>query len=177
MIYTIIIFFLTNLLYSNENIHLNSGSISYENNQVKIDTNIITNNTNLESFIMLIKKDSFIIKKDKKYIPKIVNTFFENINQEFSIANPNEDWQVGCIVVEDLPQRKLTFIGLSDNLILLNYFSGGVGKHSNILILYHDNNKIVDLWHGTTLEDIYNLDSLIKTLENREVTKHSYLFF
>lgn len=177
MKFIILIFFQCNLLYSNENVHLNNGSISYVNNQIEIDTNLITNNTNLKSFIKLIKKDNFIIKKDKKYIPKIVNTFFENINEEFSIANPNEEYIATCIDDRRLPRRQLIFIGLSHNLILLNYFTGGRGKHSHILILYHHDNKIVDLWHGTTLEYVNDKESTIKVLEQYDYSEIHYLNF
>lgn len=85
----------------------------------------------------------------KKYIPE---TFFSylscEIEEEFTIADSSEEWRCCCMSPRELPATKLVFISISQDLVLLEYLSGGIGVFSHLIAFILKDNNIVEIWKG-----------------------------
>jgi len=154
-------------LNSQDNISIKSVSIA--DDRYVIDSALILSNRNLDNLINKIKESELEEKTNKTEIPKFIFNFINDITNEFTIANPNEKWQAGCVVFEDLPRRKLEYFGLGSNVALMTYKSGGRGTSTKILIFHFENDKIIDFWCGNKLKDLKNIDEIIAHLiENKD---------
>lgn len=48
----------------------------------------------------------------------------------------------------ELPATKLVFISISQDLVLLEYLSGGIGVFSHLIAFILKDNNIVEIWKG-----------------------------
>jgi len=162
------IFILTGVnLNSEDNISIKSVSIT--DDRYVIDSALILSNRNLDNLINKIEESELEERTNITQIPKFIFKFINDITNEFTIANPNEKWQVGCVVFEELPRRKFEYFGLGSNVALMTYKSGGIGTSTKILIFHFDNDKIIDFWCGNKLKDLKNIDEIIAHLiENKD---------
>jgi len=67
----------------------------------------------------------------------------------------------------------LQYFGYGKNIALLNYFKGGIGKSTQILIFEFDNEKVINFWCGSVLVDLNNKQTTLKYLKeniNKEWT-------
>ena len=156
-----------------------------------IDTSIILSNRNLDYLITKLENTELKNKDSYEESPKIVQTLMDSLTKGFDIANPGEDWQVGCLslkigkMIENkindsiteisfddsklIPSRQLIYLGISKNMTLMAYYTGGMGKSEHILIIRHGKDKILDLWSGNTLVDLKDKKEIIKFLkENKD---------
>ena len=132
---------------------------------ISIDTSIILENKNLDRLISLIEEQKLQTDTTQENIPEVVISFLKNISVDnFSLADPNENWQVGCTVIGFLPKRQLNYLGQSKNLTLMTYYKGGWGKSGHIIIIEHDNRNVLDYWKGNGF-DLNNKDTIIKYLK------------
>lgn len=162
------IFILTGVNLNSEDI-ISIKSVSIVDEKYVIDSAIILTNKNLDKFIKELKESELEEKTNKTEIPKFIFDFIIDITNEFTIANPNEDWQAGCVVFEELPRRKLEYFGLGSNVALMTYKSGGRGTSTKILMFYFENEKIIDFWCGSSLKNLLNKEEIIQHLiENKE---------
>ena len=96
----------------------------------------------------------------------------ECLNDEFTIANPNEDYQSSDIIDLDkkLPERGLIFYAKSKSTLVLYYsISIGPGITSKILFIEYNAEKIIDFWCGNSMgrADVKDLEG-INIIINRE---------
>jgi hypothetical protein len=171
------------------------SNLSYVNGLYQIDTNAILNNNNLQQLINELEKADLADKKTVTEIPLFIKSFLDSLIDNFSIANPGEDWKVGCtslmeidnstqkkridqktgdtiitvsIKTKDVPTRQLVYFGLGKEIALMTYYTGGIGKSEHILIFRFDNNKIVDFWCGNILTDVTNKTKILKYLNDNK---------
>lgn len=170
------------------------SNVSVVNGKFLIDTNAILKNNNLQSLIDDLKKTDLTEKKTISEIPSFIKSFLYSLTDNFSIANPDEDWQVGCVVMgkeiqtkvydkktgdslvkisfdnsQQLPSRQLIYFGLGKDIALMTYYTGGIGKSEHILIIKFNNTSIVDFWCGNILTDVKNKSEILKYLkENKD---------
>jgi len=170
------------------------SNVSVVNGEFVIDTNAILNNNNLPSLIDDLEKTDLIEKKKIAEIPLFLKSFLDRLTGNFSIANPDEEWQVGCTVMgkkiqskvydkktsdtliqimfdnsQPLPSRQLNYFGLGKDIALMTYYTGGIGKSEHILIIKFDNDKISDFWCGNILTDVTNKTEILNYLkENKD---------
>lgn len=170
------------------------SNVSVVNGEFVIDTNAILNNNNLQSLIDELEKTDLTEKKTIAEIPSFIISFLDSLTDNFSIANPDEDWQVGCVVMgkeiqtkvydkktgdtliqitfdnsQPLPSRQLVYFGLGKDIALMTYYTGGIGKSEHILIIKFDNTNISDFWCGNILTDVKNKAETLKYLkENKD---------
>ncbi len=137
----------------------------------KIDTNNILTNKNLESLIRIIKKSELKEIKTVNEIPFFIKNFLNSITSDFSIANPEEDWNISCDEDEQLPSRQLVYFGIGSNIVLMTYFTGGFGKSEHILIIKFNKTKIVDFWCGSSLKDLYNKNEILNYIKINKYKK------
>ncbi len=137
---------------------------------VKIDTFVILTHQNLDPLLAVIEKTDLKTYRQVSDIPVFLVDFLKIITKDsFSIANPNEDWQVGCNVSDGLPTRQLIYFGLADNIALLTYLTGGIGESEHILIIQFSSEKITDFWCGNVMADLTNKEEILKYIkENRD---------
>jgi len=148
-----------------------SKSIIFSENEYQIDTNVILQNLNLDTLLSELKSSELNEIKKVDQIPNSIKTFLDNITKEsFSIANPGQEWQVGCVLTEGLPSRQLIYFGSNSELALMAYYTGGVGKSEHILIFKLNENIITDLWCGNILTDLKSKSEIETYLENNKRT-------
>jgi hypothetical protein len=173
-----------------------TSNIVWINGRYGIDTNAILNNNNLQYFITELANADLSDKKTVAEIPSFIQSFLENLTGDFSIANPGEEWKVGCtgpmetdssfeqkqvdsktgdtlVTVmwkpKDVPSRQLIYLGIGNNIALMTYYTGGIGKSEHILIIKFDHENITDFWCGNILTDVTTKTDIIKFLkENKD---------
>lgn len=170
------------------------SNVSVVNGKFVIDTNAILNNNNLQSFIDDLEKTDLTEKKTVAEIPSFIKSFLDTLTKSFSIADPGDEWQVGCVVMgkeiqkkvydkktgdtliqitfdnsQPLPSRQLVYFGLGKDIALMTYYTGGIGKSEHILIIKFDNINIGDFWCGNILTDVKSKAEILRYLkENKD---------
>jgi len=140
-----------------------------------IDTTILLSNEKLPTLIKELEKSNL---KEKKRVKEIPNTIWKTLNKmtsdNFSIADFGEKWQVTDVVIEELPKRQLVYLGLGDNIILLAYYSGGIGESEHILIFKHKNQQVIGLRYANTLHDLKTKNEILKFLKKNVKNKSEF---
>lgn len=113
-----------------------------------INESPILANKNLDFFIDKMEHDNFTVHNSKSAIPKNVLKELDCITDNFSIANPGEKFQVGCIAAKNTAKRQLIFLAKSKDIIVMSYATGGFGTSTHFLFLKFSPDKIEDLWTG-----------------------------
>src|SRR5689334_5979685 len=89
------------------------ASMAYGQNicPFKIDSLSIWTNRTLDSFLITLQKERFQTYTDKQEIPGfLLNELNCWTGGNFSLANPDEDYQCCCTSSKNLPKRKLQYI-------------------------------------------------------------------
>ena len=152
-----------------------------------LDTSVILSNQNLNSLILELEKENLESKLVFQEAPKVVRGLLDSLTGHFDIANPGEDWQVGCVKIgkmiekkvndsiievtfndSELPTRGLVYLGTSDNITLMTYYTGGVGKSAHTLIIKHNSQEVFDLWKGSAPYDVQNKTEIIEYLKQNQ---------
>ena len=155
-----------------DNFIIPNAGIKKINNQYLIDTAVILNNKNLDTLITQIENSKLIDKFNVKDIPDFINDFLINATHDnFSIANPGENWQSTDVIIEELPNRQLIYLGVGENLIVLAYYSGGIGESEHILVFRYHDKDIIDFWCGNVLKDVKTKIEILKLLKENKL-KH-----
>jgi hypothetical protein len=153
----------------------NKSNIEFDNGHFIIDTNAIVTNRNLQSLLEELENQDLFIIKTRLEIPVCIKSFLDSLTGTFLIANPGEQWQVGCSPPIEIdysikkmsidsktgdtilsyslkdttfPKRQLNYFGMGKEIALMKYYSGGIGKMEHILIFKFAENKVVDFWSG-----------------------------
>lgn len=167
------------------------SNISMVDGKFVIDTMAILNNNNLQSFITELENSDLSESKTVDEIAPFIKSFLDSLTNNFSIANPGEEWQIGCTITPEktqkkiydkktgdtlieiafdklvlLPSRQLIYFGVSEDIALMTYYTGGIGKSEHILIIKFNDNKIVDFWCGNIMADATNKVEIIKFINN-----------
>jgi len=150
-------------------------SVSKIEGQYRIDTTIILTNQNLQSLLKDIDQSTLIERLDVNDIPRFITSFLEELNDEkFTIANRGEMWQETEVVDEDevLPVHQLIYFGISKDLALMAYYTGGVAKSEHILIFKFQKKYIIDFWCGEIiLKEAKNKEEILKYLKDNKEKK------
>lgn len=154
---------------------------------VSLDTVVV--NKELQVFIQELDRSNLTEIKTVPEIPKYIMAYLDSTAGGFDIASPGEEWQEGCIVQgrsiqtsildsnngqvtlttsfdpsQPLPWRQLVYFGMSPNIALMAYNSGGWGKSEHIMILKLNNGKIISEYHTTVLNEIRTKDAILDFL-------------
>ena len=151
--FSIILLFLTISIFAQKNC------------QYQIDENKILENRNLDFFLTKIKNDKFATINNIKAIPTKVKHELDCITGKFSIANPNQKYQVGCIRERGVPNRQLIFLAKSADVLIMSYATGGIGSSTHFLFIKYNSQGIIDLWTGIGM-------GIIKHKSLEEITKY-----
>jgi hypothetical protein len=140
---------------------ISSSTIGQKNCAYKIDTSKILLNENLDSFLTKLKDNTFQISKDKKDIPLFIKQQLECLAHNFSIANPNEQYNSTDVFTEGLPSRQLLFLGTSEDVFAMTYLLGGFGTSAHIIFIKFKDDQIVDLWAGVSQQDLKSIHQIL----------------
>ncbi|MBI1838028.1 MAG: hypothetical protein HYR91_12260 [Flavobacteriia bacterium] len=149
-------------------------SVSMSNNNYDIDTNIILENKNLTFLITELEHQNFINKNRIDEIPHVFKTFLDDIEGDFLIANPNENFESGCcrFISFDkngdtikIPNKQLSYFGLGEGYAIMTYFQGGSVGSKKVLIFKYQENKILDFWCDNILYNLKTTEELIRYLK------------
>lgn len=171
------------------------SNISLVDGKFIIDTNAILNNNNLQTLIEELEKTNLVEKNKVAEIPPFIKLFLDSLTGNFSIANPGEEWRVGCtppmeidnstqkksidpetgdtiitvsMKTKDVPSRQLIYFGVGHNIALMTYYTGGIGKSEHILVMKFNNNEIIDFWCGNILTDLTKKMEILNFLRNNK---------
>jgi hypothetical protein len=131
----------------------------------KIDTTKILSNENLNSFLSVIQTYNFKISYNKKDIPSFIKKQLDCFTNKFSIANPDEEYQATDIDDEKLPDRKLLFLAVSKDILVMTYLKGGMGESTHILFIQFQDQKIIDLWTGYGSPELKSLQQIFDYIQ------------
>lgn len=175
------------------------SSIPFIDGHYQIDTTKILSNQNLQLLIGDLEKTELIEKNRVSEIPYFIKAFLDTLTVgNFTIANPDENWQVGCVSMgkliekkvydkktgdtlieftfddsHPLPSRQLIYFGLGRDIALLTYYTGGFGKSEHILIIKFQDNEIINFWCDNVLEDVKNKIEVLKYLKENKNEKNN----
>ena len=117
----------------------------------KIDKERILSLKNLDYFLAKFQSENFFTVNNIKEIPKEVKLELDCLTGDFSIANPNEEYQDSCIIDKEVPRRQLLLFAKNDNFLILKYAKGGDGSTTHYLFIEYKARKIVNMWSGMSM--------------------------
>ena len=146
--------------------------ILLQNGKYELDTTVILSNQNLPFLIKELEKEELIQQDRYENTPKVVRNLLNKLTGKFDIANPGKKWQVGCVHMgKPLPSRQLVYLGVSEELLLMTYYTGGIGKAANTMIIKYKKGTIIDFWKGHAPYNTDNKDEIISYLKgNMNIT-------
>lgn len=131
----------------------------------KFDTARVYLNENLDDFLSEIEKSHLSDYNDKNAIPVSLKEQLELITHGFSMANPNEEYRCCCTSAQSLPYRKLLFLSLNKDLLIMTYLTGGIGVSTHILFVRFRDNNIQDIWNAQSFEELKSKRNIIKFIK------------
>ncbi|UKB77599.1 hypothetical protein [Chryseobacterium sp. MEBOG07] len=146
--------------------------LGQKNCKFKINEATILKNENLDYFIGKMQKDQFETQTRKQAIPSYIKKELDCLSGDFSIANPDKEYQSSCIYEKNMPRRQLLFLAKSKDILILTYATGGIGSTTHFLFIKYDSKQILDLWTGVTMGIFKpeSLKSIIKYIQsNRDL--------
>ena len=127
-------------------ITINSAVFAQANCAISLDTNKM--NAVLPIFISELKADN--VKEMARYadVPNFIKDALSCVGN-FKIAERGDmNYQSDCLRYPSSPYRKVEYIGMSADYLLMSYRLGGLVEQPHILIVKFKNKKIVDIWSG-----------------------------
>ncbi|MBW8359735.1 MAG: hypothetical protein K0M63_08060 [Weeksellaceae bacterium] len=141
-------------------------TITEDDEKIIMNAKEIVENKYLTDLIAQLENTELTEEKDINKIPMVVSNFLNALLEDKPIANPNENWiPTDVILDKKLPRRKLQYFGSGKNIALMNYFKGGIGKSTIILIFEFNDKKVTKFWCGSVLVDLNNKDTTLKYLK------------
>lgn len=138
-----------------------------------LDTMAILTNKNLPSLLKAFQNQE--LNEIDKYhsIPDFIKTYLNQIVEgDFNIANKEEEWQATDLVIKNLPSRQLIYFGYNQNIALMAYNKGGVGKSECILIFKLNNKTVTDFWCGNVLVELSNKEEILDYIKENQYKKY-----
>ena len=103
-----------------------------------------------------------------KSIPADVKAnFSEPSEKHFEMADPGEKFQVGDVIVEELPRRRLVFAGRSSDRFFIYFEQGGIA-HWWALAVFNLNNHGCLIWQGYVDSKDKSIDDLRNALQREK---------
>ena len=102
-------------------------------------------------------------------IPPLVRAAFAKAtHQEFSMAEPGEQWQSTDVIIEPrLPWRRLMAVAVSVNFCLVFYERGGIAKSNNVAVFRLSSRGADPVWHGYLDDSVADPASLAVAIDEK----------
>jgi len=126
----------------------------------------ILQNKNLPALINKLQNEDLQVKSSKEKIPSFISDYLEAFDNDFKIANPEENWTATDVTFDkNLAKRKLIYFAQGKQISLLSYYKGGIGKSICILIFENNGDNVTDFWCGHLNREMTNKDEIIDYLQ------------
>lgn len=181
-----------NLTSSQKNVKAAKSNISLVKGKYILDTFAILNNNNLEKLIEELEQTELIEKQKVNEIPTFIMKLLKSLNEDFSIVGVGEEYTSGCTSVRyhtqikkydkktgdtiiqnkfgaPIPRRQLTYLGFSDNIALMTFYTGGFSKIQHIIIIKYKKTNIMDFWCGHSSVDIWTKNETLNYLKEKRL--------
>ena len=142
------------------------------NGEYVLDTVAILTNDNLEPLLTAVEEAKLVSYDNVTDIPPFIREFLESqIGENISMVNYGEDWQETDVIEEGLAERQLVYLGMDDAIVLLAYYTGGLGKAEHVLIFKHRDGEITDFWKGIILKTLKTKEDIVTYLKENKDTE------
>jgi hypothetical protein len=137
---------------------LGFGAYAQQNCAISLDTNRM--NAILPDFIVALEKNQLNELRRFSDVPKFIKDELNCIGN-FKIAERGDiSYQSDCLRYPSAPYRKVEYVGMNDDYLLMSYRLGGLVEQPHVLIVKFKDKKVLDIWSGqgfgTTQEKILN---------------------
>ncbi|MDX1830134.1 MAG: hypothetical protein R3342_11370 [Lutibacter sp.] len=107
----------------------------------------------------------------KDSIPELLTlTLKKVLNDDFKIANPNEEFNRTDVIINDsAPRRQLRLLSRKNSLWRITYVQGGIGEHYVYAECKITNDSISDFKISQSLLRLENNDSIDKYLADKKL--------
>ncbi|MDO7876067.1 hypothetical protein Q5H93_15085 [Hymenobacter sp. ASUV-10] len=139
-----------------------------------IDTAAILKNIRLDALLADVQSANLLPQKAVSNLPSVVNNFLHEKVEDFAIVNPEEDFQSTDIMTGNLPRRRLMYLGVADDIVLLAYELGGFGLSERVLIFKLNEHQITDFWTGSVKGKLQTKDEIVTYLRKNKNSKNKY---
>ena len=146
------------------------------NCEFKIDTAKILVNKNLDSLLSEFQNDSFKITNNISDIPWFIKKNLNCLTHGFSIANTGKSYQPTDVITKRLPKRQLIFLAKSKTMLVMTYFTGGLGLSRHVLMIKFKAKKIIDFQTCSFINGMSTKEDIINNLKqnrNKERELHN----
>jgi len=123
-----------------------------------------------ELTIALAQPNNFRVYRTVANIPDSVRSAFAKAADEnsFLMADPNGRWESTDVIRDpQLPRRRLASAAVSEELYLLFYEHGGIGKNDNVAVFRISDDHAEPIWHAYVAHDVGNPTALAKALQEK----------
>ena len=153
-----------------------------------LDTMAIVTNQRLDTLLDLAEHLPLVSYTSTQALPPVVAGFFQargSADWPFVMADVGAPFTKTDVMIDPtLPRRQLVYLGVSPDLVLLSYYSGGVGLSQSVVIFQLQHQTIQDLWHGyvsgdpkTRAELLVQVRKNQEYLYRRQLSNSGGLFF
>jgi hypothetical protein len=115
---------------------------------VNLDSVLTKSRGTLTEFADSLANQKFEVKTRRKNIPRFVRKTMKCWFSEFKIADVGKSFNPTDAVWNNLPRRRIKFLGLNNEYMILAYEQGGIGKTDHIDLIKFKNRKILNYWSG-----------------------------
>jgi cell division protein FtsB len=118
----------------------------------------------------LAQPNTFRVYRSVANIPDSVRSAFAKAADEnsFLMADPNGRWEATDVIRDpQLPRRRLASAAVSEELCLLFYEHGGIGKNDNVAVFRISDDHAEPIWHAYVARDVGNPTALTKALQEK----------
>jgi hypothetical protein len=122
--------------------------VIFAQNTAAIELDTARMNTVLPTFITALKTANLSEKARFSDVPTFLKEALNGICN-FKIAERGDiNYQSDCLRYPSAPYRKVEYIGMNDEFLLMSYRLGGLVEQPHVLIVQFKDKKIVDIWSG-----------------------------
>lgn len=146
---------------------LSRMSLLGQSKMYEVDSVKIYFNRNLNNFLSCINHDQFRTYDNKNSIPPFITEQLDYFTGSFSLSNPKEQYQCCCTSPRTFPRRKLDFLAISNNVLVMTYSTGGIAVEEHILLIKFERKRIVDVWYGLADYSLHSLRDITKYVSRR----------
>jgi|GEM_PF-1353918 len=134
-----------------------------------IDTAAVLTNRRLDQLLSEVHQTDLIGHQSATALPPVIATFLERTQKEpVSIADVGEAYESTDLIMDDLPRRQLTYLGIGGNVVLLAYNLGGFGVSERVLLFQLKDGEIVDFWTGSVKGNCHTKEAIIRYLREHK---------
>ena len=146
---------------------------------ITVDTLKILLDENLDSFVTSLESEHFLTFKDKKSIPTAIKEQLGCLTKdEFSLANPKEDYICCCTSSQKLPRRQLLFFLLEQKNLADDLPDWRVWRFDYSSLARLQGDKIIDIWTGYGFPKFKSKEEVVKHINNNrkiQLGLHGYV--